>query len=436
MGSATLVFTMGRFLGLGTLALFTACLIVLVNSNIDHNLKELGQVEGLPESLLKINHNELRWKRAAKEGKKSKKGNKIRKNKASQGKKKKKAGGKSTKKRSSKTEGKGKKKGNGKVNRTKKKKNDGSKWKGNKNNNNKKKNKEKKKKKNKGKKKKKCNKKNGCKKGKKPKATKQPKVDSKQSCPIDQAGDQCLQNAIESLVYEQKQLPNFLKQAKLLENHERVSGNKGAKKGEFHHAADHALWAIGGNVSAPLCGPNSTDSAKYNSSIYDYEKALALESYETLSQCELNITFKCNTSNIEGYDPAFWAAKIQTCRALVDNYQETSKRCQAATDDGIEQCDCWAEQVGNIAAIKAEGCNIKDAQRNVTNFKTECLDTFTACKKKEDKSVESVYYCMDDHSMVFINQTAQSLALAAEKDVARKSPRSWHLHNLLIDLAS
>merc|ERR1712131_354725 len=277
MGSATLVFTMGRFLGLGlgTLALFTACLIVLVNSNIDNNLKELGQVEGLSESLLKINHNELRWKRAAKEGRKSKKGNKIRK-------KKKKAGGKSTKKRSSKTGGKGKKKGNGKGNRTKKKKNDGSKWKGNKKNNNKTKNGEKKKKKNKGKKKKKCNKKNGCKKGKKPKATKQPKVDSKQSCPTDQAGDQCLQNAIESLVYEQKQLTNFLKQAKLLENHERVSGNKGAKKGEFHHAADHALWAIGGNVSAPLCGPNSTDSAKYNSSIYDYEKALALESYETL----------------------------------------------------------------------------------------------------------------------------------------------------------
>merc|ERR1711973_33229 len=406
MGSATLVFTMGRFLGLGlgTLALFSGCLIVLVNSNIDHNLKELGQVEGLSESLLKINHNELRWKRAAKEGKKSK-GLKRGKNK--------------------------------KGNKTKKKKNGGRKWKNKKNNNNnKKKNSDKKKKKNKGKKKKKCNKKNGCKKGKKPKATKQPKVDSKQSCPIDQAGSQCLQNAIESLVYEQKQLTNFLKQAKLLENHERVSGNKGAKKGEFHHAADHALWAIGGNVSAPLCGPNSTDSAKYNSSIYDYEKALALESYETLSQCELNITFKCNTSNIEGYDPAFWAAKIQTCRALVDNYQETSKRCQAATDDGIEQCDCWAEQVGNIAAIKAEGCNIKNAQRNVTNFKTECLDTFTACKKKEDKSVESVYYCMDDHSMVFINQTAQSLALAAEKDVARKSPRSWHLHNLLIDLAS
>merc|ERR1712198_357748 len=230
MGSATLVFTMGRFLGLGTFALFTACFIALVNSNIDHNLKELGQVEGLSESLLKINHNELRWKRAAKEGKKSKglkKGKKNRTSKAT-GKK----GGKKT------SGGKGKRNGNGNGNKTKKKKKDGKKWK-NKKNNNKKKNNEKKKKKNKGKKKKKCNKKNGCKKGNKPKATKQPKVDSKQSCPIDQAGDQCLQNAIESLVYEQKQLTNFLKQAKLLENHERVSGNKGAKKGEFHHAADH-----------------------------------------------------------------------------------------------------------------------------------------------------------------------------------------------------
>ena len=26
-----------------------------------------------------------------------------------------------------------------------------------------------------------------------------------------------------------------------------------------------------------------------------------------------------------------------------------------------------------------------------------------------DKSVESVYYCMDDHSMKFINQTTDSL---------------------------
>jgi len=444
MGSAALVFAMGRFLGPWTLGLVTACLIVLVNSNIDHNLKEIGQDDGLFRGLLDIN--ELRWKRAADGGKKSKGPKKAKKAKKSQvrtnkssvnGGKKKKIGTKSTKKRSNNTKGKKNLNGIRKVNKTKKNNTGGKKWKGSKKSEKKTKKDNKKQKKNKGrgKKKKKCTKKNGCK-GKKPKPTKAPKIDSKQTCPADQADATCLLNAVESLVYEQKQLTNFLKQAKLLENHEKVSGNKGAKSGVFHHAADHALWAIGGNVSDPKCGPNSTDSAKYNSSVYDYEKALALESYETLSQCEVNITFFCNTSNIDGYDAAFWAAKIETCRALVDNYQTTSKRCQDATDNVREQCDCWAEQVENIAEIKAEGCNIKTAQRNVTEFKEICLDTFTSCKKKEDKSVESVYYCMDDHSMVFINQTAQSLALAAEKDVARKSPRSWHLHNLLIDLAS
>ena len=39
----------------------------------------------------------------------------------------------------------------------------------------------------------------------------------------------------------------------------------------------------------------------------------------------------------------------------------------------------------------------------------KCIETFQACKKMEDKSIESVYYCMEDQSMSFINQTSQSL---------------------------
>merc|ERR1711915_865685 len=140
MGSAALVFTMGRFLGHWTLGLVTACLIVLVNSNIDHNLKELGQDDGLFRGLLDINPNKLRWKRAAEGGKKLK-GSKKAKTKKSQartnksgvkGGKKKKSGTKSTKKRSNST--KGKKKLNGKriVNKAKKNNIGGKKWKGNK----------------------------------------------------------------------------------------------------------------------------------------------------------------------------------------------------------------------------------------------------------------------------------------------------------------
>merc|ERR1712142_117713 len=195
MGSAALVFAMGRFLGPWTLGLVTACLIVLVNSNIDHNLEEIGQDDGLFRGLLDINPNELRWKRAAqgvkmskglqkkkksktrtkkvaKGGKKSNVGGKstktkksqTRTNKVAQGGKKNKGGVKSTTKRSNKN-GKQQSIGKRKGNNAKKKKNGGGKLKGNKKNEKKAKGDNKKQKKNKGrgKKKKKCTKKNGCK---------------------------------------------------------------------------------------------------------------------------------------------------------------------------------------------------------------------------------------------------------------------------------
>merc|ERR1711915_535812 len=76
MGSAALVSTMGRFIGPLTLGLVivTVGLIALVNTNIDNNQKGLGQSDGLTlsDGLPEINSDELRWKRSAKESKKSK----------------------------------------------------------------------------------------------------------------------------------------------------------------------------------------------------------------------------------------------------------------------------------------------------------------------------------------------------------------------------
>ena len=54
--------------------------------------------------------------------------------------------------------------------------------------------------------------------------------------------------------------------------------------------------------------------------------------------------------------------------------------------------------------------HIKDSVY-LTCQQSKCIETFKECKKKEDKSVESVYYCMDDHSMKFINQTTESLGM-------------------------
>ena len=39
----------------------------------------------------------------------------------------------------------------------------------------------------------------------------------------------------------------------------------------------------------------------------------------------------------------------------------------------------------------------------------------------EDKSVESVYYCMEDHSMKFINQTVESLGRYKNKYTFEKN---------------
>ena len=45
-----------------------------------------------------------------------------------------------------------------------------------------------------------------------------------------------------------------------------VSGNKAGKRQQFLEAEQHLLWAIGGNLSSPQCGPSDTGGSKYNRS--------------------------------------------------------------------------------------------------------------------------------------------------------------------------
>lgn len=80
------------------------------------------------------------------------------------------------------------------------------------------------------------------------------------------------------------------------------------------------------------------------------------------------------------------------------------------TENVVDQCACWINSTVYIDKIREEKCQAKSHQKKVTDFKKKCTDVFKACKKMEDKSVESVYYCMDDHSLKFINMTKESLA--------------------------
>merc|ERR1719500_589052 len=82
------------------------------------------------------------------------------------------------------------------------------------------------------------------------------KLSRQDSCSSSQANFTCMAAALKGLMFEQQQITNYLKQSKLLERHQSVSGNKQA----FEDAEQHLLWAIGGDINNPICGPNDTSS--------------------------------------------------------------------------------------------------------------------------------------------------------------------------------
>merc|ERR1712227_185132 len=256
------------------------------------------------------------------------------------------------------------------------------------------------------------------------KKRKNPKKSSRQSsCSANQANYQCMEAALKGMMFEQQQITNYLKQSKLLERHQSVSGNKRSKKVIFEEAEQHLLWAIGGDIDNPICGPSDKSSSKYNSTLYEKEKNLAVESYKLLKECDIEIEKSCNISNLEGYNKD-GVAENTICQNMMQDAIAANKLCQSLTEDVAAQCACWINQTTLIDKIKAFKCQAKADQKKVTQFKNKCIDTFKACKKMEDKSVESVYYCMEDHSMKFINQTVESLANAADKNAETAGKRA------------
>merc|ERR1712025_849272 len=431
MGSASLNPTMGRVLVLAILILYA---IVVTRADAGSELKTIrGEIS---ESLDNVDVNSLKFKREAEKQEKKKDKKKVKKKK--NGKKVKKKRKNKNLKRKIKKNGSNKnpkKKGdkNNKVRRRKKNQTKEKKKKNQAKDNKKKRNK-KSKERNRTKKKKNGNKikktkngnkkkkkKNGDKKKKKKEGNKKKwgtKKKNKQStCPSTREVDiTCMKAALEGMLFEKSQITNYLKQAKLLERHQSLSGNKAGKKDQFKDAEDHLLWAVGGNMSNPKCGPNDTSTSKYNSTLYEYELNLAKPSYAILINCSDAIHAACNISNLEGYDQDGHAENMTICRNLKKEAIGNNDRCQSLTEDVTAQCNCWINQTLLIEKIKEFKCNTKENQKLVTNHKKKCIDTFKVCKQVEDKSVESVYFCMEDHSMSFINQTSESLQNSASKD--------------------
>jgi len=211
---------------------------------------------------------------------------------------------------------------------------------------------------------------------------KQRKQTKQDSCTSTQANYTCMAAALKGLLFEQQQITNYLKQSKTLERHQSVSGNKQGKKNAFEEAEQHLLWAIGGDIDNPICGPSDTSSSKYNSTLYEYEKNLAVQSYKVLKECDIAIEKACNISLLEGYDKDGHAENTTLCQDMKKDAIANNKRCQSLTDDVSAQCACWINQTIVIDRIKEFKCSAKATQKLVTKHKNACIETFKECKKK------------------------------------------------------
>merc|ERR1711971_45270 len=182
------------------------------------------------------------------------------------------------------------------------------------------------------------------------------KLTRQTSCSANQANYQCMEAALKGMMFEQQQITNYLKQSKLLERHQSVSGNKRSKKVIFEEAEQHLLWAIGGDIDNPICGPSDKSSSKYNSTLYEKEKNLAVESYKLLKECDIEIEKSCNISNLEGYNKDGVAENIPICQDMMLDAIAANKLCQSLTEDVAAQCACWINQTILIDKIKDFKC--------------------------------------------------------------------------------
>merc|ERR1712192_320034 len=222
------------------------------------------------------------------------------------------------------------------------------------------------------------------------------------SCGTSGVNDTCLLNAVNSLNFEKNQIQNFFKQKARLENQDKVTGNKKGKKGEFEDAAGYMLTAIGGNISSPSCGENSTRAQR--------AAADAVSTYNTLINCSETIHEACDMPN--GTINATFNAN---CADIYNKSKIASDDCRsntAYTNNGSAACNCWEKAAIGIVIAKAEGCTKKGKEQAVAvrKQKTKCIDAFSVCKKAEDAAVALIYTCMSGE----VNTNAST----AEKDLS------------------
>jgi len=236
------------------------------------------------------------------------------------------------------------------------------------------------------------------------------------TCSTDTVAENCLENAQIALNYEKNQVTNYLKQSARLKGHKNIKEKKLFKNGEFNHAADHLIFAVGGNMSDPKCGDpndNSTEALETKAREFEY----ILSNYTLLRNCSNAITEACTLSN-ETFNDSH-EAELDACNQTKWQFIMDSRRChklQQAGTNATEICECWGKAAADVEEIKAKKCETKKKQKAITAQKNFCKKVFKQCKDMEDHSIHLTWHCMHDHSMHLINQTAKNIHEGIIKD--------------------
>merc|ERR1712038_273968 len=276
----------------------------------------------------------------------------------------------------------------------------------------KKKNKKKKGKKGKKKNKKNRNKKNKKGKNKKNKKGRNKKNNSKGGRSGTRATSTCATNINKYLFYLAKAGVNFDKQLKRAGVQKNLAGKKSGKKGDYATALSSAQDAAGGNLSAPKCGSNSTNSG-----------AMKLkEILGNLSACSANIKKACST----GLPAHPNDTELAACKKKVQEYWWKMGNNTAKTD----LCTAFGDNdtMAKYNAVKAcitnnmtgNNMTIKAWATKVATARTACLKAFQQCRVSERAVGPAIQTCSKSSSAIVTSLNALQTNNASANTVKAK----------------
>merc|ERR1712061_635069 len=187
---------------------------------------------------------------------------------------------------------------------------------------------------------------------------------------VTRANTACATNINTYLFYLAKAVVNFDKQIKRAERQKTLAGKKSGKKGDFGTVLSSTQTAAGGNLSAPKCGSNST-----NSGAKKFKDILG-----NLSACSANIKKACSTN----LPAAPNATELKTCKKAVQEYWwkmgNNTKKTDLCTAFG--DTDTMTKYNAIKTCITKNMTNkmtINQWAKKVATSRTACLKAFQKC---------------------------------------------------------